>query len=982
MARSEPNMRTIGIRLLCSTALAALLTLTASGVALAHPDAQVIADFRSAYPELFKTSGTSGAGRTAQPAAIPDIYGPGAVLNVGEIFMKVTNIGLIGNPFTNLSSDPSMQWPGSSGIEYLSFSLISVGAVNPVATDPNAIRRVSYYSEWRPPTLDPVDRMYRSYDGIVNGQRLVNDDGDSDLFTGGPLIDEDFLDGHDNDGDRLIDEDYAALGQQMFTCVMRDDTPAAINSVFNEKHIPIGLEMRQVAWAYSVEGYEQFNPVEFTIYNRSGHMLDSCFFALRTDMDCGPIVSSTYYSDDYDLPYFPSGRFQLPVSIVDPLLQLADNGQGGKDTLCPRIPIQISGTSIVDDDGDEGKTPGIGSLLLLGHTTDPLGVNAPARVQFRALRSYIVGTPYLSGGNPTVDQQRFEFMAGTDNVDQATGAVTLEQGEQVGDYQNWISVGPFRNIPDGGSFNVTIAFTVAEGSNAKALEFRTDYNRYEAGDPAMAADVLFRKYPVLANAYAAQVAFQGVYEPPRVGYEEQVPNCHGCETPMKLPRGAPSETHCEQCEGESGTVCKQVTEFATTWFNFDCDFCTGAWDENTGQGFYLRRWNAESPPPNPGGNMAGSFNYSDNPNRGLSVTPSGDNMITVAWDNLSETTADPKTRWFDFRSYRLWKAANWTRPVGSAGPNDEDWALLGEFRMFDHAPNNRIRRPDPQNPGQFIEVCPTVWIPQRAESMQVCLENGDLWDNQSGTVIHPDPTVDCIRENGQCKQDSGLALGSTNQILLKTRYPVGRYKYVDREVKNGFLYFYAITAGDSVCVEKCRDNAVCMQSYPTKGDSCIKANEFFGRVSGVESEAVTPQASTQAVGGVWVVPNPYRGYADLASRPSSWDLTPNASDPTGTHVDFMGLPTGKWKIRIYTVSGDLVAELHSDDAVNADLRPEVTGSDGQSRPGFNRQQDSANDGQARWNLISRNGQDVVSGIYLFVVESDQGQQRGRFVIIR
>ena len=33
-------------------------------------------------------------------------------------------------------------------------------------------------------------------------------------------------------------------------------------------------------------------------------------------------------------------------------------------------------------------------------------------------------------------------------------------------------------------------------------------------------------------------------------------------------------------------------------------------------------------------------------------------------------------------------------------------------------------------------------------------------------------------------------------------------------------------------------------------------------------------------------------------------------------------------------------------------------------------------GEAAWNLISRNGQDVVSGIYLFVVESGQGTQRG------
>jgi len=144
-----------------------------------------------------------------------------------------------------------------------------------------------------------------------------------------------------------------------------------------------------------------------------------------------------------------------------------------------------------------------------------------------------------------------------------------------------------------------------------------------------------------------------------------------------------------------------------------------------------------------------------------------------------------------------------------------------------------------------------------------------------------------------------------------------------------------------------------------------------------------PQFSAaRSNGTVWVVPNPYRGYADIAKRPSSWDLTPNASDPTGTHIDFFGLPTGKWTIKIWTVSGDLVAVLHSTDPVNDSVRSPVAGPGGQELPGYNTQQDNPYDGQARWNLISRNGQDVVSGIYLFTVDSSKGTQRGKFVVIR
>jgi hypothetical protein len=73
-------------------------------------------------------------------------------------------------------------------------------------------------------------------------------------------------------------------------------------------------------------------------------------------------------------------------------------------------------------------------------------------------------------------------------------------------------------------------------------------------------------------------------------------------------------------------------------------------------------------------------------------------------------------------------------------------------------------------------------------------------------------------------------------------------------------------------------------------------------------------------------------------------------------VDFLGLPSGRSTIRIWTVAGDLVAQVEHDG--------------------------STGDGQASWNLISRNGQETASGIYLFTVDSSLGQQTGRFVIVR
>jgi len=266
----------------------------------------------------------------------------------------------------------------------------------------------------------------------------------------------------------------------------------------------------------------------------------------------------------------------------------------------------------------------------------------------------------------------------------------------------------------------------------------------------------------------------------------------------------------------------------------------------------------------------------------------------------------------------------------------------------------------------------------RGYRVPICLYPGDLWDPQSGQVLRAHPEIPCVKDSlGNCHEEMGKVLDS-QEITYKTQYEVGRYQLVDREVKNGFVYFYSVTAGDS----------------SSSGTITTQDDELVARRSAVEAEAVVPQGGTRASRDVWVVPNPYRGYADITRRPSSWDLTPNATDPTGTHVDFLGLPAGTWTINIFTVSGDLVQVLRSGDEVNESLRgpavvrnPNYNPSDPTSAPtiivpGYNQQQDTANDGQARWNLISRNGQDVVSGVYVFVVESDLGTQRGKFVIIR
>ncbi len=98
-----------------------------------------------------------------------------------------------------------------------------------------------------------------------------------------------------------------------------------------------------------------------------------------------------------------------------------------------------------------------------------------------------------------------------------------------------------------------------------------------------------------------------------------------------------------------------------------------------------------------------------------------------------------------------------------------------------------------------------------------------------------------------------------------------------------------------------------------------------------------------------MVPNPYRHRAP-------WERDPVRGDVFTRHVDFYGLPRARSRIRIYTLAGDFVQQLDHDGTQGG--------------------------GQAEWNLISRNGQDIESGLYLFTVEWPGGHEVGRFVIIR
>jgi hypothetical protein len=193
---------------------------------------------------------------------------------------------------------------------------------------------------------------------------------------------------------------------------------------------------------------------------------------------------------------------------------------------------------------------------------------------------------------------------------------------------------------------------------------------------------------------------------------------------------------------------------------------------------------------------------------------------------------------------------------------------------------------------------------------------------------------------------------------------VGKYRYLDtRDVKNGFAYWYAVTAYDhgdpaeGIQPEYGKYSQSRMLVYPRFNPtrSLDDAVDVYD-VDPVTGEVLSKTTRTD-VKNVHVVPNPYKENADWDEASWTDPSHPLGGNATGRKIYFVNLPQ-RATIRIYTLGGDLVQTIEH----RYDLSP-------------------SND-MTYWNLVSRNNQEVVSGVYIFHIESPVGEKVGRFVVIR
>lgn len=170
------------------------------------------------------------------------------------------------------------------------------------------------------------------------------------------------------------------------------------------------------------------------------------------------------------------------------------------------------------------------------------------------------------------------------------------------------------------------------------------------------------------------------------------------------------------------------------------------------------------------------------------------------------------------------------------------------------------------------------------------------------------------------------------------------YQFIDTGKPNGMIYTYAVSAFD-------------------KGDTVLglgRLENQIGRGRTSTQVYMANATAAQTTSKIRVVPNPFMGSSKLNNS------KPVDTNPWVNRLRFVNLPPNA-TISIFTLAGDLVKTIQSGDLVYRSRDVAITGD-------FT--------GVAEWDLITKNNQEVVSGMYIYVVESAAGTFTGKFVIMR
>ncbi len=853
------------------------------------------------------------------------------VLTAGRLYVNITNWGLIGSRYGELSTfadAPSGQWPGGSSNEYLFAGGLWVGGMEQgeprVSTgQPDA--------ELRPGT-NPQDTMYEAREGLVvrpiepgaSGIPFFMPGGDDD---GDGRYDEEILDGYDQDHDGLIDEDFRQYGTQMFNCVMRDNTLLA-RQIYPD-HRPLDIKVVQRAFSWQTVGQQDFVVLSYEITNIGASVINDVYLGFWTDCDIGR-------RDDPDIAHNDiAGGFDEYVRVPEGYFQPVRGGY-------------------MRDAVSENPLPGWFGVQVINHTTDQTEVRAPMTVRMHGMHIISAGGAVWGGGPPINDADRYQLLA-TPGLDPDVSP------DHAYDYSFVVSTGPFPTFGPGETLVFEIALCV--GNSREAL----------LSCCATAQQAQFGRWVDFDHNYATGLAGHETL----VCAEDYYPDWN---SPLNPIYGRNSNLWNRACLGDAlvfpditpdGLAWYPDTRKHCIWVNMDnCEECERAQGVNC-YDFYGPNGGETKALDGPGTGNGGRETHA--PWEVLDLPPpapsmrvdAADGIVRVFWDDRSEWTPDGLTGFTDFESYRLWRSDQWARPPGSSlitGPARDSWRLMAEYDLDNqyrvNLPGNIVRWLDfGSNTGladiTYEPACLSDPLYSGLEEAMRAIIEADTGGHYTyrpalrDAVGTPVPGLETLLpwETHTDVLDTFFAVipreGNDGAVPKRG---IHYYQYTDTEVHNGYIYFYAVTTTDH---QMLNDGVTIIgpgiQGAP--GANFAHAQPRF--------QANDPHAGAQDE--VYVYPNP----ATRDALAQFQQMASTDGDPTGVRVAFAHLPACLSTIQIYTVSGDQVATFDHDG--------------------------TGGNGQAYWNLMSRNNQEITSGIYLFVVTPHDTRftpSIGKFVVVR
>lgn len=742
-----------------------------------------------------------------------------------------------------------------------------------------------------------------------------------------------------SDQEAISEQDYIA----MYTDTVTNPQYVIIDPIDGRPHVPLGIEVTQRSYAWSYSYAEDFVLFDYSIKNIGRKVLDDVHMGIYVDADVELGEGSEGYTDDIcgfrrDIDSPHGCGFRDTVNLA----WIADND----GRMSPADPCPFNSTSLTALTGVRVvRTPSDS----LKYSFNWWISNGGAAKDFGPRRAGTPEDPFRDFGGflgtPEGDRNKYYIMWHEEfDYDQLESAMDhtadgwLPGGDLSNDFADGfdtrylLSFGPF-DISPGEVLPISFAYVAGEDFHTDCYAFQTIFDPY---------------HPM---AYYNQLSFEDFGK--NAMWAAWIYDNPGIDTDGDKYRGK-----FRICAYESTLVYDTVQldpiVVETTVVYLDADTI---YYEGDG----VPDFRGASPPPPPelwfinmDGDTVRSRIYPQ-------VSEFNIGEMRIRWNGLrSETTKDFFSNLYDFEGYRVYvslslKASDFV-VVSSYDRENFNKHIWNDYRGI-----WELRDP-----------------PFTTDSLRILYgEGGDFHPELYDRDIRFQWYDSVFYFSSQDWNQSDLR--DTNQIYKI--YPdepppttliidSARIHYPEELTEDGFFKYYEYAYN--------LKNLLPSQLYYIS----VTAFDYGSPKGGLESLETPPnrnyvaeyaQNSNSVVEGqglnVIVYPNPYRingnykevgfegrDYIDSIFGGGIIQQEGMADDRTRS-IHFTNLPH-KCTIRIFTIDGDLVRQIEHDYPM-----------------------DSPRSMHERWDLITRNTQAVVSGIYYYSVESEYGNQLGKIVII-